>query len=194
MNTLLAIIAAYLVGSIPFAFLLARRRGIGLRHAGSRNVGASNVLRTSGIAPAVVAATLDGLKGALAVFVAEGITTGPGAPVAAGLASMVGHIYPVWLRFKGGKGVATAAGAFSVLAPIALAAASVVFAVVVVLTRFVSIGSMSGALALTIVTVVTDSSPLVTAGAALATALIVYCHRGNLTRLVVGTERRVGGV
>lgn len=193
MNTFLAIAIAYLLGSVPFAFLLARRRGIDLRATGSGNVGATNVLRTSGVPLALVAMTLDGLKGALAVIVAERVTNGPTAPVAAALASVVGHIYPVWLRFKGGKGVATAAGAFTLLAPAALVVAVTVFAIVVAATRVISVGSISAALTLAIMTVVTQSPGMVIAGAFAAAAIIVYRHRGNLARLAAGTERRIGG-
>ena len=188
------VLAAYLVGSIPFAFLLARRRGIDLRRAGSGNVGASNVLRTSGVALAVLAVALDGLKGALAVLLAQGVAAGSVMPVAAGIASVAGHIYPVWLRFQGGKGVATAAGVFSVLAPMALAVAVTVFLAAVLATRIISVGSVSAALTLAIVTAVTDSPRLVVAGAWIVAALIVYRHGANLTRLLEGTERRVGGV
>src|SRR5688572_13281494 len=127
MTTLVVIVGAYLIGSVPFAFLLARRRGVDLRRVGSGNVGASNVLRTSGVSNAVVAMCLDGAKGALAVLVAQRLTVGEATPVAAGIASIVGHIYPVWLRFRGGKGVATAAGVFAVLTPLALGIASAVF-------------------------------------------------------------------
>ena len=192
-TSLLAVVAAYLIGSIPFAFLLARRRGIDLRRAGSGNVGASNVMRTSGVSLAVMAMALDGLKGTLAVLIAERVSSAPAAPVAAGLASVVGHVFPVWLRFHGGKGVATAAGAFTLLAPVALAVASAVFAVVVILTRFISAGSVSAAITLAIATAATRSSGLVVLGAVLAAAIIVHRHRGNLARLVAGTERRVGG-
>ena len=188
-----AAIVAYLLGSIPFAFLLARRRGVDLRHAGSGNVGASNVLRTSGVLLAVLAMVLDGLKGLLAVLLAERVSAMPAAPVAAGLASVLGHVYPLWLRFRGGKGVATAAGAFTLLAPGALAAASAVFAVVVIATRMISVGSLSAAVTLAIATAVMDSSRLVIAGAVVAAAIIVYRHRDNVARLMAGTERRVGG-
>ena len=193
MTTAIAIGVAYLLGSIPFAFLLARRRGIDLRQTGSGNVGASNVLRTSGAGPAAVALTLDGLKGVLAVLIAERITGGAAAPVAAALASVVGHIYPVWLRFKGGKGVATAAGAFALLAPVALVVASIVFVIVVVMTRFISVGSITATLTLAVMTAFTASERVVMAGAAVAAAMIVYGHRGNLARLMAGTERRIGG-
>jgi glycerol-3-phosphate acyltransferase PlsY len=190
---IVAAATAYLLGSIPFAFLLARRRGIDLRRAGSGNVGASNVLRTSGVSLAVLAIALDGLKGTLAVLIAERVSAVPAAPVAAGLASVVGHVYPVWLRFHGGKGVATAAGVFTLLAPAALTAAAAVFAIAVVATRVISVGSVSAAVTLPIATALMDAPRLVVAGAVLAAAIIVYSHRANLARLVAGTERRVGG-
>ncbi len=187
------IVGAYLIGSIPFAFLLARRRGVDLRLEGSGNVGASNVLRTSGAALAVLAMALDGLKGTLAVLLAQGAASGTLVPVAAGVASVIGHVYPPWLRFHGGKGVATAAGAFSLLAPAALGIACAVFVLAVLATRIISVGSMSAAVTLAVVTAITDSPRLVIAGACAAAALIVHRHRGNLSRLIAGTERRVGG-
>jgi glycerol-3-phosphate acyltransferase PlsY len=192
MEEILVITAAYLVGSIPFAFLLSRRRGIDLRQVGSGNVGATNVLRTSGVSAAVLAMTLDGLKGVLAVLVAQRFTSGPAAPMAAGLASVIGHVYPVWLRFRGGKGVATAAGVFVVLTPVALGIASAVFLFAVWMTRFISVGSMSAAIALAIGAVATDAPLMVTIGAAVVAAIIIHRHRANVTRLVAGTERRVG--
>jgi glycerol-3-phosphate acyltransferase PlsY len=192
MEEILVVAIAYLVGSIPFAFLLSRRRGIDLRQVGSGNVGATNVLRTSGVSAAVVAMMLDGLKGALAVLVAQRFTSGPATPMAAGLASVIGHIYPVWLRFRGGKGVATAAGVFGVLTPVALAIASVVFIVAVWATRFISVGSMAAAITLAIGAAATDAPAVVTVGAAVAAAIIIHRHRANLSRLIAGTERRVG--
>ncbi len=192
MEEVLAVAIAYLVGSIPFAFLLSRRRGIDLRQVGSGNVGASNVLRTSGVATAVAAMALDCLKGALAVLVAQRLAAGPATPMAAGLASVIGHIYPVWLRFHGGKGVATAAGVFAVLTPGALAAASLVFVAAVSVTRFISVGSMAAAIALAAGAAATDAPAVVTVGAAVAAAIIIHRHRANLGRLIAGTERRVG--
>lgn len=192
MEALFVIALAYLVGSIPFAFLMSRRRGIDLRAVGSGNVGASNVLRTIGVRPAVLAMLLDALKGVLAVFVAERVATGSATPVAAGLASVVGHIYPVWLRFRGGKGVATAAGVFGVLTPAALAAACGVFLLAVWVTRFISVGSIAAAVTLALVAAVSDAPGVVAAGAAMAAVIVIYRHRANLARLVAGTERRVG--
>ena len=192
MEEVIVVAIAYLVGSIPFAFLLSRRRGVDLRQVGSGNVGASNVLRTSGVSTAVLAMMLDGLKGALAVLVAQRVTSGPATPMAAGLASVIGHIYPVWLRFHGGKGVATAAGVFGVLTPLALAIASAVFLFAVWMTRFISVGSMAAALALAIGAAGSDAPAVVIVGAVVAAAIIFHRHRANLARLVAGTERRVG--
>jgi glycerol-3-phosphate acyltransferase PlsY len=192
MEETIAVLLAYFVGSVPFAFLLARRRGIDLRSAGSGNVGATNVLRTLGISPAVVAMSLDGAKGALAVLVAQRLASGPATPVAAGLAAVIGHIYPVWLGFHGGKGVATAAGVFGVLAPMSLALASGVFLAAVWITRYISVGSLAGAIALAASAVASELPGAVTVGAIVAALIILHRHRGNLSRVLAGTERRVG--
>jgi glycerol-3-phosphate acyltransferase PlsY len=192
MTDLLAVAAAYLMGSIPFAQLLSQRRGVDLRRVGSGNVGATNVLRTLGVRPAVVAMMLDAVKGTIAVLVAQRLTTGVAAPVAAGLASMIGHVYPVWLRFRGGKGVATAAGAFAVLTPVAAAVAVGVFVLTVALTRFISVGSMVAALTLAGWTIASDAPTVVGIGAAIGAVLVIVGHRANVLRLVAGTERRIG--
>jgi acyl phosphate:glycerol-3-phosphate acyltransferase len=191
--TAAVIVGAYLIGSVPFAFLLARRRGVDLRTAGSGNVGASNVLRTSGVSLAIAAMLLDALKGTAAVLFAEASGAGPGTVVAAGFVAIVGHVYPVWLRFHGGKGVATAAGAFTLLAPVPLGIAAAMFAVAVVATRLISVGSLTAAVTLPVAAVFTGTSQLVIVGALAAAVLIVERHRGNLVRLLAGTERRVGG-
>jgi glycerol-3-phosphate acyltransferase PlsY len=192
MADLVAVLAAYLMGSIPFAQLLSKRRGIDLRRVGSGNVGATNVLRTLGVRPAVLAMMLDAVKGTLAVLVAQRLTNGVAAPVMAGLASMIGHVYPVWLRFRGGKGVATAAGAFAVLAPVAAAVAAGAFLLTVALTRFISVGSMVAALTLAGWAIASDAPTIVGIGAAIGAALVLIGHRANVVRLVAGTERRVG--
>lgn len=192
MTDLLAVVAAYLMGSIPFAQLLSQRRGVDLRRVGSGNVGATNVLRTLGVRPAVLAMMLDAVKGAVAVLVAQRLTNGVAAPVLAGLASMIGHVYPVWLRFRGGKGVATAAGAFAVLTPVAVAVALGVFVLTVALTRFISVGSMVAALTLAGWAIASDAPTTVGIGAAIGAALVIVGHRANVLRLVAGTERRIG--
>lgn len=192
MNELLTIAFGYVMGSVPFAYLLSRMRGIDLRRVGSGNVGAANVLRTTGVSAGVTAMCLDALKGTVAVLVAQRLAFGPATPVAAGLASVIGHVYPVWLGFRGGKGVATAAGVFGVLAPTALAIAGGVFVMAVWTTRYISVGSLAGALTLAVATIVSGMPPVVGAGAIATAVIIVHRHRSNLSRLVAGTERRVG--
>ena len=192
MEEILAVTAGYLVGSVPFAFLMAKRRGVDLRRTGSGNIGAANVLRTSGAPSAMAAMCLDVAKGAVVVMVVQRLFGGPATPVVAGLAAVIGHVYPVWLGFRGGKGVATAAGVFMILAPVALAIAAAVFALATWVTRYISVGSMSAAVTLVAAAVASNSSPAVTAGAAVAAVIIVHRHRGNLGRLHAGTERRVG--
>jgi glycerol-3-phosphate acyltransferase PlsY len=189
---LFAVAVGYFVGSIPFAFLLARQRGVDLRRVGSGNVGAANVLRTTGVWRALLAMCLDALKGSVAVLVAQRVAFGPATPVAAGVASIIGHVYPVWLGFRGGKGVATAAGVFALLAPVALAIASAVFVLAIWATRYISVGSLAGAVTLAVITAATDVPIPITIGALITATVIAYRHRGNLSRLIAGTERRVG--
>jgi len=192
MEFVTTITLAYLVGSVPFAYLLSRRRGIDLRLVGSGNIGATNVLRTSGVRTAVLAVGLDAIKGLAAVAMARRFATGSAVPVVAGVASIVGHVYPVWLRFKGGKGVATAAGVFVMLTPVALAIASGVFVITVWITRYISVGSIVGAVTLAIVAFASDASGAIESGSAIVAAIILYRHRANIGRLWAGTERRVG--
>ncbi len=191
-EAIIAITFGYVLGSVPFAFLVSRRRGIDLRRVGSGNVGASNVLRTTGVSAAVAAMCLDAMKGSVAVLVAQLLASPPSAIVAAGFASVVGHIHPVWLGFRGGKGVATAAGVFTVLAPAALAIAGGVFILAVWITRYISVGSLAAAVTLAIATAVSDGPAVVAVGATITAVLIAHQHRGNLSRLFSGTERRVG--
>lgn len=191
MNAIVAVAFGYLAGSVPFSFLLSRRRGVDLRRAGSGNIGASNVLRTTGAGAAVAAMLLDAAKGTVAVVVAQMLSVDLAVTVAAACAAVVGHVYPVWLRFHGGKGVATAAGAFAVLAPPALAVATLVFVVLVSVTRFISAGSIAGAVTLAVVAAV-NAPRVVAIGAAVAAFVVLYRHRDNMMRLVAGTERRIG--
>lgn len=193
MTGLLFAFGGYLVGSIPFALLVSRRfAGIDVRRAGSGNVGAANVLRTSGVAAAVAVMALDMAKGAATVLVAARLHAGDGAPAAAGLAAIVGHIYPVWLRFRGGKGVATACGVFSVLTPAAILPVLALFVVTVWITRFISLGSVLATMALGPLAYYTHAPAAAVAAAAGAAVIIVFRHHSNLTRLRAGTERRIG--
>jgi glycerol-3-phosphate acyltransferase PlsY len=189
----LVIVLAYVIGSVPFSLLLARRWGASdLRRVGSGNLGAANVLRSSGVAAGVVAAALDMSKGALSVALARHLTDQPAGPAVAGLAAIVGHVYPVWLRFRGGKGVATACGVFSVLTPLAVAPALTIFVVTVWVTKYISLGSVLASVALPPIAYAYGSPASAIATALAACVLIVFRHRSNLVRLQTGRERRLG--
>lgn len=188
----LAVLCAYAIGSVPFALILARRLGADLRRVGSGNIGATNVLRASGVKAGVVVALLDILKGACSVMIAGRLTDNPAAPAVAGLAAIVGHVYPAWLRFRGGKGVATACGVFAVLTPAALPPALAIFIAAVWTTKYISLGSVLATLALPPIAYATGSPAPVVAAACGAAALVVFRHRSNLARVKSGTERRLG--
>jgi len=190
--TSITIVIGYLLGSIPFALLLTRRQGIELRNVGSRNPGAANVLRSAGIGPAVAVMLLDAGKGTVAVAAARLMSDDVVVVTSAGLAAIVGHIYPVWCGFHGGKGVAASAGVFALLAPLATAIAVLVFVGTIAATRFISAGSIAGALALPVAAAVGNQPNPVVAGALLAAAIVLVRHRDNVSRLVAGTERRIG--
>jgi glycerol-3-phosphate acyltransferase PlsY len=188
-----AIVTAYLIGSIPFALLLARRWGArDLHRIGSGNIGAANVLRASGVTAGVLVAILDISKGAAGVLAASRLADTGNTAALAGFAAVVGHIYPVWLRMRGGKGVATACGVFSVLVPHAVVPILLVFLGVVWASRFISLGSVVASMILPVVAWATGAAPAVIASACAAATLIVFRHRSNLMRVRLGTERRVG--
>ena len=194
MDSVVSVLLGYGVGSLPLGYLVASRtKGIDLRRVGSGNVGGANVYRTAGLALAIIVILVDIAKGATSVLFAARLGTGVADPVAAGIAAIVGHAYPVWLRFHGGKGVATACGVFWMLAPLATAIAATVFVIVVCLTRYVSLGSIVATLTLPPVAWFTDKSIPIVVGAAVAAALIVQRHHANLARLQRGVERRLGG-
>lgn len=193
MEPMLSVTVGYLLGSIPFAFLLSRRlRGIDIRLAGSGNVGAANVLRTSGVRAALAVMALDLAKGAGSVLIVQRWAAGDAAPAAAGLAAIVGHIYPVWLRFRGGKGVAPACGAFAMLAPAVMLPVVAIFLLTVWTSRLVSLGSVVATISLGPIAYGLRAPAPVVAAAAGAAAVIVFRHRSNLARIRRGTERRIG--
>jgi glycerol-3-phosphate acyltransferase PlsY len=188
-----AVLLAYLIGSIPFALLIARWQGAGdLRGLGSGNLGATNVWRVSGAGAGILVALLDVAKGVLSVTLARYVTDQTAAPAAAGLAAILGHVYPVWLTFHGGKGVATAAGVFAVLSPVALLVAASIFIAAVALTRYVSLGSVLAAVSLPPAVYLAGGPRPATIAALAAAALVLFTHRTNLMRLRSGTERRLG--
>ena len=186
------ILFGYAMGSVPFAYLLARRAGIDVRVAGSGNVGAANVLRTSGTSLGVTVLALDVSKGAVSVLAAYATAGTVPAMAAAGAAAVVGHIYPVWLRFHGGKGVAVAAGVFAVLAPMATVAATAAFFSTVWLTRVISLGSVVATVTLPSVAFAAGAPTSVLTAATGVASLILFRHRANIRRIATGTERRMG--
>jgi glycerol-3-phosphate acyltransferase PlsY len=188
-------VAAYLIGSIPFGILLAKLfRGVDVRKAGSGNIGATNVARVAGPLPGILTLVLDGVKGAAAVWLAARFANESALwMTVAGLSALLGHCFPVWLRFRGGKGVATAAGMFLALCwPAALGAIGV-FILVVLFSRFVSLGSVSAAAAMPLLIYLLWAPhhappPAITFGAFAAAMLVVYKHDANIQRLVEGRE------
>ena len=186
------VLGAYLIGSIPFALILARRWGADLRHVGSGNLGAANVMRASGVKAGVLVAALDMAKGAASVWIASRVSDGTELPAVAGLAAIVGHVYPIWLRFRGGKGVATACGAFAILTPLAVPPVLAIFAAVVWLTQYISLGSVLASMALPPMAYALGSPAPAVVSAGAAAAIIVFRHRSNVLRVWTGTERRVG--
>lgn len=186
------ILLGYAIGSVPFAFLVARRAGIDVRVAGSGNVGAANVVRTSGLSLGLTVMALDMIKGATTVLAAYAAVGHVPSMAAAGAAAVVGHVYPVWLRFHGGKGVAVAAGAFAILAPAATVIATVVFIVAAGVTRVVSLGSVAATVTLPSAAWVAGAPTSVLVAAAGTATLILFRHRSNVRRIAAGTERRFG--
>ena len=190
---MIAIALAYLLGSIPFSLIFARRWGAAdLRRVGSGNLGAANVMRVSGVTAGVMVAALDMAKGAASVWLAEHFSAGAEIPAAAGFAAIIGHIYPIWLRFRGGKGVATACGVFSLLTPLAVPPALAVFVITVWLTKYISLGSLLASIALPPLAYAVGSPASTVLAALAASIIIVFRHRSNVVRLRTGTERRLG--
>ena len=193
-NGLLALGLAYLVGAIPFGYLLVKwTKGTDVRTSGSGNIGATNVLRTAGRAAGAATLLLDGAKGYLAVWLAARLNgNSPGWMAAAALAVMAGHAYPVFLRVRGGKAVASCVGAFLYLTPLPLAAVLVVWVVIVAVTRYVSLGSVVAAGTLPLaVWLIAHPPAAVTAAAAAAGAFIIWRHKSNLQRLREGREHKL---
>jgi len=192
MMALLAVVIAYLVGGIPFGYLLVRwKTGEDVREKGSKNIGATNVLRTTGRAIAVATLLLDIAKGVFAVWLAGKLSDGsPTWMSLAALAVMAGHAYPVFLKFQGGKAMASFIGAFLYLTPIPMVAALLVFVIVVAATQQISMGSIVGAGSLPLAAWLIEHPPAIVILAALVAAgFVIYRHRENIGRIRSGTER-----
>lgn len=188
---------AYVLGSIPFGFLIVKAHGADIRRSGSGNIGAANVARSAGAAAGILTLVLDGGKGYLAVWIASRWTQSDMRwMMAAAVAAVVGHMFPVWLGFKGGKGVATGLGVFLPICPEAVAAAAVLWLIVVAFWRYSSLGSIVAAVALPFFVHLLYAPrhappPYVTVGTILISVLVLVKHRTNIERLMAGTENRL---
>ena len=209
---ILTALAAYLLGSIPFGFLAAKAKGIDIRSVGSGNIGATNAMRVLGKPTGIAVLLLDALKGyiactSLALFIFNWLAPRlyePGAVVPAleiqhtnmiiaGIFAVLGHNYTCWLKFKGGKGIATTAGVYLALAPWAVLVALIVFILAVLVTKYVSVGSISAAIALPVTVWLMSPQNLFLGIVTTALgALAIYKHKSNLQRLRAGTESRLG--
>lgn len=188
------LVVAYLIGSVPTAFLLVRLLGRGdVRKIGSGNVGATNTLRAAGWRAALVVLVVDVAKGVLAVALMRQAGAGPGWSAAAGCAAVVGHCFPVWLRFSGGKGVATAVGALALIAPAVVPIGAAVWLALIVATRYVALASVVAALAMPPAAYwLARPAPAVLGWVTAIVAVVIWRHRGNLARLARGEEPKFG--
>ena len=190
MNEAFAVAAAYLLGSIPFAFLAGRARGVDLRTIGSGNLGAANVFRALGKGMGIAVMAADIGKGVAAVLIARALTDDPWPAIAAG-AAVAGHVFPVWMGFKGGKGVAVGGGAVIGLMPLASLILLPFWLAVVLVSRFTSLGSILAAIAATPVVWALGYSTADVVFTAIAAAAVLVLHRGNMVRLAQGRENRI---
>ena len=210
LSYILTALGAYLLGSIPFGFLVAKAKGIDIRSVGSGNIGATNAMRVLGKPAGIAVLVLDALKGFIAVcfgvalfakmqgsaggasnaaYVAQAFNHG----LAAGIFAVLGHNYTCWLKFKGGKGIATTAGVYLALAPLPLLIALVIFMLAVAGTRYISVGSIAAAIALPATVWILQPHNLLLGIVTTALgALAIYKHKSNIQRLMAGTENRFG--
>ncbi len=188
------LVVAYLLGSVPFAYIFVMAAGRGdVRRVGSGNVGATNAMRAAGWRWAIIVAVLDVGKGVLAVVLMRQLTANPAWAAAAGVMAVIGHCFPVWLTFQGGKGVATAAGAFGTIALAPIGVVAVVWVALLALTRIVSLSSVIAAASFPVLFYFMRHPPIRVALCAVAAVLvIIWRHRSNLARLVQGGEPRLG--
>ena len=193
--------AAYLLGSIPTGYLVARARGIDIRTVGSGNIGAANVFRILGKPAGILVLVVDGLKGFAACawlidFVIQLFAVAPGQienlRIVAGICAVLGHNYTCWLKFKGGKGIATSAGVYFALAPLAAGIALGIWIIVFALGRYVSVASIAAAVALPTGVWLTKNNLFLGIVTTALGLLAIYKHKGNIHRLLNGTERRLG--
>lgn len=193
MRSTLVVLFAYLIGSIPFGYLIVRlRHGADVRNTGSGGTGATNVSRRAGKAAGVITLLLDAAKGVAAVMIAKSLVQSTWVVGAAAVAALLGHIFPIWLKFRGGKGVATGLGVMAVLAPLPTMIAAVAFAITFLITHYVSLSSMMAAAVLPVVVFLRTGpegrAPFLAALA--GSLLIIWAHRENISRLRAGSETK----
>lgn len=186
-------VTAYFLGTIPSGYLVAKIRGVNIQQVGSGNIGATNVLRALGVVPAIIVIILDPLKGAIAALLPMLLGLSPWAVAAAGLAAVLGNNFNVLLGLKGGKGIATSMGVFLVLDPVVAIMCILLGVFTILVSRYVSLGSLVGMVALPLFVIVQGKTlgPHLLLALSLA-ALAVYRHRENVRRLLTGEERRLG--
>ncbi len=199
LRIIFALIAAYLIGSIPTSYLIGKARGIDVRKEGSGNVGATNVLRAVGKLPALITLIIDVLKGVVSVTLLAYIFFSEGLPISfsllrvlLGLSAIVGHNWTIFLKFKGGKGVATSCGVMAVLLPAPTTIAVVAFIVILLITRYVSLGSILLSLTVPISAAIMGKDIELVTLAVTVCILISYKHKANIKRLLMGTENKIG--
>lgn len=193
--TLIAVVAGYLLGALPFGYLVAKAKGVDIFSVGSRNPGATNVRRVLGHGPGNLVLFLDAAKGAAAAgwpLWHAGITAGESAAITGLVAAIVGHSFSCFTGFRGGKSVATAAGGFAVVFPVGAAIALGVFGLTLAVSRYVSLSSMLAAVTLVISAVALGRSLVVVIVTAAIASFVILRHRANISRLLAGTESKVG--
>ncbi len=182
--------AAYLIGSIPTGLLLGKAYGVDVRKEGSGNIGATNLYRTVGRKVGIITLIGDCLKGLLPVLLVKSSSFPPEFAAWVGLAAFCGHVFSIFLKFKGGKGVATALGVFLALAPLAVAIAIALFAGLMFIWRYVSLGSISAAAAMPLAVYLLGGSKTVVIVTLLIAAIVILRHHENITRMINGTENK----
>jgi glycerol-3-phosphate acyltransferase PlsY len=183
---------AYIIGSIPFGVLVAKAKGIDLQSVGSRNIGATNVLRTVGKVAALVTLLGDFLKGAIAVILARVMVGGDFWEGIMGIAVVLGHIYSIFLSLRGGKGVATGFGVMTIYSPLSALVAFVIWVLTAIYTRYSSLAAITAFISLPLILFLLDASRIKIFFAIVFTFLIILKHRDNIKRLIEGTETKVG--
>ncbi|MBT9140471.1 MAG: Glycerol-3-phosphate acyltransferase [Dehalococcoidia bacterium] len=194
MNIIVSLLASYLIGSLSFGYMAGKLlRGIDIRQHGSGNTGTTNIQRTLGTAPAIIVLLLDIGKGLAAVLLARALTGAPGVEMLAGVLSVLGHNWPLFHRFKGGRGIATSIGVLIGLAWQVLLIAVAVGIIIIAVTRYVSLGSIIGVLLVPILMVTFDLPTLHILFGTVLAVFAIWRHRQNISRLLAGTENKLGG-